>query len=483
MKLINRIYSLVAVFLCLFLQEHIFAKDRNGDPFRVFFGLTFPQLGSTNDLNSLQVLAVPLVGEPYSLHPPSIGKSAIHFFNDDPRDLLKVFSIDKPIIESLSEMDQKKLTTGSSIGPIWSPFLFPTARGGVANRYRIHQEPELGWPELNLLHKDLTAQDLISQNKINLLSPMEKYEFLVGNTEFNLSKSEWSIGQEYLDRFYEVPGWIGICHGSAPASYNSLKPQKTIRVRAHNNEVITFYPTDLKALIAFSWAKAGGASAVMGGRCGKYLRPGIRPSLNCLDNNPASFHIAMINHVGLNQRPLIIDSSAGPEVWNKVVKSYEYSYFKVGTRNLNSQLNLSQTDVGSYPKDPYKKYRASETSTLVGVSMVVTYMLDRQVSSIDLHNESEEEFEKIRYWYDLELNHLGDIVGGEWHNQVHPDFMWVVSPSYKPRTIYDYAIDGRMNSYNGEQTLSPFIQSQAKKAALEGHVLYELIDRLILLSQ
>jgi hypothetical protein len=260
------------------------------------------------------------------------------------------------------------------------------------------------------------------------------------------------------------------------------KPIKSITLKSYNNHDIIFYPSDLIALLAFSWAQSGGASRMMGTRCGRHLQPGVRPSLNCLDTNPGSFHLALINQLGLSRRPLIADISAGPEVWNKVIVVYEHSYFRPGARNLTQNIAQAIIKTDSYPHDPYKKYRSKDASYIVGISTEVTYMKEVPLHQ-RLRAESSEDFEKVRYWYDLELDSTGKIIGGEWHSQVHPDFLWVIADHYRPRTIYDFAINGRLQSYSGNSPLSPLIRSEALKAANDGDLLYDLIESLVEISQ
>ena len=35
---------------------------------------------------------------------------------------------------------------------------------------------------------------------------------------------------------------------------------------------------------------------------------------------------------------------------------------------------------------------------------------------------------RARYLYTLELDSTGKIIGGEWHQNAHPDFLWLAPP-------------------------------------------------------
>lgn len=470
------IHQFLTLIIFLFLST-TFAKAQIGDPFGASQGPSFPQLGMTNDLNSLQVLATPLTGEPFALS--RTNKSSMHLASDNPQSLQDVFNPLFVIKDHLQDLEA--LRSGQVKKNIWSSHLFPTAKGGIAYRYQIYGEKPLSWLELSTLHQKTSSQDLIDQKLQDLLSPMEKYELLIGKKDFGLSKAEWIKGLAYFERFSEVPLWIGLCHGSAPASIQDMRPMNTITVTSIDHKDIRFSPTDLKALIAFSWAQSAGPSAIMGSRCGKHLQPHIRPSLNCRDTNPASFHLALMNLVGLQEKALIVDSSAGPEVWNKVLKNYSYSFFRPGTRNLNTNLRSSLIDLASFHNDPYRLYRSPNATHLIGVSMLVTYSKETEIASVDRQLVQEEE--SVRYWYDLEISNEGKIIGGEWHQQIHPDFFWVVAEDYRPRTIFDYVIQGKLDDYTGSSPLSLLIRSEALKAAEQGEILYEIIHRLLRLSQ
>lgn len=56
--------------------------------------------------------------------------------------------------------------------------------------------------------------------------------------------------------------------------------------------------------------------------------------------------------------------------------------------------------------------------------MRVGYVLE---TSADGEPDDSPKYDAIRwveYRYDLELNSQGQVIGGEWYSQIHPDFIW-----------------------------------------------------------
>ena len=49
----------------------------------------------------------------------------------------------------------------------------------------------------------------------------------------------------------------------------------------------------------------------------------------------------------------------------------------------------------------------------------------------------------VDYYYDLELDKKGNILGGEWYNNNHPDFLWTPTPQATIQTYGDYYAGNR----------------------------------------
>lgn len=384
----------------------------------------------------------------------------------------------------MQSIDAASLKTGEVRQAAWSYHAWPTHKAGVAYRYLdpFFQRSDL-WQDLFNEYQARPALLMIAQGQINLLSPIEKYEYLIGNMDFSLTKEEWRKGQTYLSAYGEIPTWIGICHGTSPASLNSLRPAQSITLKSADQQSdIVFYTADIKALVSYAWATSGGASSVMGARCESVMGSGTRATQNCLDTNPGSFHLAVVNLIGVHELPFIMDSFAGREVWNRAVVAYRYNYFRPGTRNHSDSLQHALVARRDLPNDPYAKFRSPRATHILGVTMELTYMIG--IPANDQNNGPESDVtDKSTYSYDLELDAEGNIVGGEWQSIFHPDFLWVVAKNYRPRTLQDDVIGDGLTHYTGRQVLPEAFQAHGREAARKNELLYSVLEAMVRLSQ
>jgi hypothetical protein len=426
----------------------------------------------------------PLPGEPYFLFDFQI-TNAMSKINDNYKILLEVFPEYKISVNNIYGIDTLISHTGKSKVESWSHHALPTKYGGLAYRFLNKDfQDNLEWEVLFHEYEMNPPEKIIKSGDINTLSPIEKYEYLIGNTSFSMTRNEWQAGQSYMKQFGLIPGWIGLCHGSAPATLNSPRPIKAIQMKSFDGKHdIKFYPSDIKELLTYAWAKNGSASAMLGTRCGTVVSPGSRASANCLDPNPGAFHLAILNLLGLNCQPFIIDSSTGNEIWNRSVVSYRYKYFRPGTHNFTDKLEYALIPRTAYKDDPFSNYRSSETTSIVGVWIELTYIVGTKPSDKDVDTSVEDAYGKISYWYDLEINQEGTIIGGEWQDIHHPDFLWLVGDKVLPKSFYDFVIGRSLLSYDGEQALSPTIRDYAKLAAKRDELLFSILESMLKLSR
>lgn len=459
----------------LIFSSLCFAKDQSGDPFRTSYESSFPRSENTHHKNSLHVVARPLAEEPFF----SLAKAAVDLAFDDFRTLLRRDSADSSVT-SLARMDELFLRSATVLSDVWSYHAFPVHLGGLSRRFGT--PPDMSWHELRALRAAAPAEQLIAEGRSAELSPLEKYEWLTG-IDFTLSEKEWLEGAAYLERLREIPSWIGICHGTAPASLVHPRPRHSVRMTTPDHQGLVFSPSDLKALLSFSWAKSGGASAILGRRCGDVLIPGVRPSGSCRDTNPAAMHLALVNRLGLERRPLIMDASAGREVWNRVIVGYRYQYFRPGPRNLTSELARALVDVAQWRSDPLRDHRSPRAQKIVGIEMELTYVIGTEPSGRASDEKESDRHETMWLRYDLELDARGDVIGGEWLEHGHPDFLWVVAADVRPRTLQDMLIGGRLQAHPPQQPLKGHVLEAAQAAAANGEILHSLIERMLQLSQ
>src|SRR5262249_15854486 len=106
------------------------------------------------------------------------------------------------------------------------------------------------------------------QAEVDLLSPSEKYDLLLGQMAAPLTESNWNEGRSCYDRDGSVETWMGICHGWSPASYMLPRPKRVVTIpSADKRFTIRFFPSDLKALGSLLWASARTPTRFIGGRC------------------------------------------------------------------------------------------------------------------------------------------------------------------------------------------------------------------------
>lgn len=58
--------------------------------------------------------------------------------------------------------------------------------------------------------------------------------------------------------------------------------------------------------------------------------------------------------------------------------------------------------------------------------MKFTYVKEKFPNHRNNDSKSDDKLETQIYNYDLELNQDGKIIGGEWHTDNHPDFIWTI---------------------------------------------------------
>lgn len=346
-----------------------------------------------------------------------------YFSNDNPRSLL-----DEPqtFVDSIAQIDSKKLQSGSLDFQPWSDTYWPLYLGNIAFRYSDPNMPSSQDfnANMNYILYGQDAKSLIAQGRVDDLSPAEKYDLLMNDPSFSLTHA-------VLDKIKErgqPETWEGICHGWAPASFMYRRPVRTVTVANSSGTKINFFPSDIKALSSVLWTDIPQNTKFVGGRCTEKDPPtdsnGRVLSQDCFDSNPATVHLALVNSIGINKKSFVFDATYDYQVWNQPVLSYSYVYFNpmTGTASYNSRDVM--IDIGSYTTDKFKSYRSRSTTNVVGVKMTLKYIVETAPSNNPTNSPRQDGVRSVDYYYDLELNNAGKVVGGEWYQKAHPDFMW-----------------------------------------------------------
>jgi hypothetical protein len=310
------------------------------------------------------------------------------------------------------------------------------------------------------------------------LSPAEKYDLLVGDSQQTLTQAQWQAGRRYLVNG-AIPGWMGICEGSAAASVLYPEPKHEVDLKTPSGETVRFHVMDIKGLVALLWSAYNVNIPVSGDRC-KTKTPrkdqnGVVIDDACFSSNPGSFHIAVLNFLGQQKRLFFMNRVNDTEVWNVPVIGYKVRYFNPQSGAYFDNLTSAIAPVSSLAHDIYRRYRSVGTASIVGVDMTVRIATG---STPQRDQAIAQQIKTLNYKYDLELNTNGEILGGEWHQYAHPNFTWQVEAGYVPSTVGD---EGLNATWNGGAVpaswLGPIRQSSALNQPLE-----MIVSELVTLS-
>lgn len=347
--------------------------------------------------------------------------------NDNARDL-----VDNPslFIDRISQIDAKKLRTASLPFQPWSDTYWPMYLGNIAFRYSDPNMPTSETFSDNYMYLlQHNANELIAQGRIDELSPSEKYDLLMNDRSFSLTNAILND----INSKGQPERWEGICHGWAPASYMYQRPVRTVSVYNSSGTKINFFPSDIKALSSTLWTMGASNVKFVGGRCTDKEPPTDRNgrilSQDCFDSNPATVHLALVNRVGLNQNGFVFDATYDYQVWNQPVLSYSFIYFNPQTGVASDNSKNVTIPLSSYTNDYFKTYRSSKAVSVVGVKLKLNYIVETAPTADRTNDPSQDGIKSVVYYYDLELGADGQIIGGEWYQNAHPDFIWTPASS------------------------------------------------------
>jgi len=402
------------------------------------------------------------------------------------------------IIRNVYTMEQMGLNSAQLPIYPWSDDYWAIYKGVLGARYADPSFPGSADWSANAGYVKAKDNDVASIVKsgntrdINLLSPSEKYDLLVGDSEGTLTRTMWSEGQGYFQASGKVETWMGICHGWAVASYMLPRPQRSIVMTAADGKTqITFYPSDIKALASLLWAKAPHNTRFVSGRCNTKDPSRTAVSGNalgrtddqvCFDTNPGTWHMTAVNRIGVEKRSFVMDVTYDYEVWNQPVYSYSVKYFNPETGTVKANAREATIAYSAYKSDPYKAFRKNSAMTkIVGVEMDVTYVVETQPRHQSLDSPAYDQHRSVKYRYDLELDDSGQILGGEWYTSLHPDFLWTAASNVKIQSVGDYSLANA--PWDPRKPVPAIYKIAAKRASALGQPLSTVLDGLIQLSK
>ncbi|OWZ03636.1 Glycoprotein elicitor [Phytophthora megakarya] len=211
------------------------------------------------------------------------------------------------------------------------------------------------------------------------------------------------------------------------ASKALLEPEPNCAVDYNG---VTFYPMDIKALLSEIYDGAKITTIFTGARFygpdtdeskdeyGRYKDASRR------DLGPGFMHVALSNIIGRFKASVVMDVTAGAQVWNQPIYSY-----KVLTQ---TEMTLSDAAnqffrVSTYPFN-------NEAKRIMYVETSVSWMVETfEDGGLVASGRASTYMNSKTYKYLLEMDNDYNILGGEWVGESqadHPDFLWL--PKARP---------------------------------------------------
>lgn len=403
---------------------------------------------------------------------------------DDPTPLLKDGQLERNLNVLDSTSSQETYLTLQA----WGDRFWALEKGLIANRYAdplfANEKTPKDKREYILKHSTKSILSEAAGQKeaqLDALSPAEKYDLLVGDEQMSLSEAQWAEVDKSV-KAGTLADWNGICEGTAAASIYFPEPKHSVDLKTPTGVTLHFHIADIKALESLLWSAYNLYVPIIGSRCNSktpaHDLQGVVTDKACFDVNPGAWQIALLNFLGRRKQVLFINRSNEAEVWNVPVLSYRMKYFKPGMAISSGKLSDSIVKIKDDVKDKYHIYRSPQAESLVGVAMSID-IATGFVDGRDLPGKAG--VTTMNFSYDLELDSKGTIIGGEWLESTHPDFMWALStPGFIPLTAGDLKLAGQ--SWSGGPIAKewlPAIQGSSQK----NQPLELIVQKLVQLSQ
>lgn len=379
----------------------------------------------------------------------------------------------------------------------WSCYFWPTNNGQISVRYNLNNRNSIGRfdytkgtiIELYSLEQSINSYSqpeeylkVLKEEPENMdyyiydnFSPSEKYDLLVGDTEFTLTNYLKKYAKDNLKNYGIVPEWHGIGHGSALASYLYEKPKQQVVLTALDKKTqIFFMPEDIKALASIYMANSKYTINLIGGKNTNFSN--ILPTDQVLSVNPSDLLIILSNQVGIRRKNLIMDPLSDQEITNRAVIDYSVNYFNIVNENFYSEISSNKVNINDikYSNDKFLRflYRNSNklTSHVLGIMFSITYAnsVFPYHSPYPLPDNSTSEI----YVGVIELDNSENLIGGQWKyrdSNFYPNFIWKIDEIIEDKN-YDVKFDGVPNEN---------IKNIAFKYSKNGEVLKGIVDFLI----
>jgi hypothetical protein len=132
--------------------------------------------------------------------------------------------------------------------------------------------------------------------------------------------------------------------------------------------------------------------------------------------------------------------------------------------------------VRDFTNDRFRKYRGHNADSIVGIIMRVRYVVETAPTHDEADDPSKDRLVDAYYTYDLELDELGDITGGEWYNNKHPDFLWTPPGDVFAESPGDAAATGE---WRDGDAIPEAWRGAARRTSGHGMPLGKIVEELV----
>jgi hypothetical protein len=278
-------------------------------------------------------------------------------------------------------------TSGHLDSQPWSETYWASKKGSINIRWNQNEPEGFGY-------KSPTREEAkrMTRAQLSSLSPSEKYDLFMGHYDYPLKNEVKGIASPF------AKWWSGLCDGWSLAALQYAEPQPVDRVNP-DGIVIPFGSSDIKGLMSYAAARHFNVEThQVGGRCSGVGRILSNPS--CADINAGSLHLVFTNQIGIRKQGFVSEIDPGNQIWNQATYAYDYQVLgsakqEAGVAGVRIRANLYYADELEY----------SSWEPVVGT--------DKNMNG------------KLEMDYILDLDSSGNVIGGRFISDVHPDFVWL----------------------------------------------------------
>jgi len=164
----------------------------------------------------------------------------------------------------LKQIQEETALRGYLAEKPWADTYWPLNKKGVSDRWNGSNNFETFEAQRDDAIAALGGETYESTWK---LSPAEKYDILVGDTSYALTKDGWDVFDSYKDYEYSW-SWMGHCHGWAPAAYLEQTPKASVMATIDGKQML-FTEGDIRGLLTKAHAtnNTTGGTRFLGTRC------------------------------------------------------------------------------------------------------------------------------------------------------------------------------------------------------------------------